>query len=83
MLEALSLLELALWEAKIDAVQAMKYDTCEGAAQKKIKIDESSTSAPVPIPLDSVDREKCRINCGADIVIPNVLSFLDPPTATM
>eukprot|EP00980_Cylindrotheca_fusiformis_P019613 scaffold6808_cov71-Cylindrotheca_fusiformis.AAC.1 len=48
--EILSLLELYLWNVKIDEVSSEK---------------------------DGADRESCRINSGASIVIPPVLLFLD------
>lgn len=50
--EIISLLESALWKAKIHESTLMGDAT--------------------------VDREACRVNCGADIVISNVLPFLDP-----
>lgn len=53
-LESISLLELALWKAKID-----DYESC-----------------PDTIGKPSVDRESCRINSGADVIIPNALLFL-------
>eukprot|EP00980_Cylindrotheca_fusiformis_P027485 scaffold20650_cov63-Cylindrotheca_fusiformis.AAC.1 len=37
----------------------------------KLKIDEVSSKEP------TVDRESCRINSGASIVLPRVLPFLD------
>eukprot|EP00980_Cylindrotheca_fusiformis_P029215 scaffold22755_cov159-Cylindrotheca_fusiformis.AAC.1 len=49
--EVLSLVELCLWN---------------------IKIDEAISSMDHP-----ADRESCRINSGASIVIPHVLQFLE------
>eukprot|EP00984_Skeletonema_dohrnii_P005385 scaffold1896_cov86-Skeletonema_dohrnii-CCMP3373.AAC.1 len=58
--EAVSVLELALWKAKLDE----KEDSCSEGRTKKAKVDA-----------ESARREK-RITCGADIVIKNVLPFL-------
>ena len=41
----------------------------------KAKIDESS-SKRARISEDVSYREQCRVNCGADIIIRNVLSYL-------
>eukprot|EP00985_Skeletonema_marinoi_P022128 scaffold13937_cov146-Skeletonema_marinoi.AAC.6 len=57
---AVSLLELALWKAKLDE----KEDSCAEGRTKKAKLD-----------VESARKEK-RITCGADIVIKNVLPFL-------
>ena len=57
--EGTSVLELALWKAKID----------EGC-NKKAKVDE-----------DVRCRDQCRISCGADIIISNVLPYLMPKYA--
>jgi len=54
--EYTSVLELALWKAKID----------EGR-NKRARIDSGVSY-----------RDQCRINCGADIVIRNALSYLLP-----
>ena len=59
--EAVSLLELALWKAKLDEKED---SSAEGRAKKKAKID-----------VDSARKER-RITCGADMVIKNVLLFL-------
>jgi len=58
--EAITLLELALWKAKLDE----KEDTFAEGRTKKAKIDAESA------------RKEKRITCGADIVIKNVLPFL-------
>ena len=58
--EATTLLELALWKAKL----AGKDDDSATVRTKKAKVDA-----------ESVRREK-RITCGADMVIKNVLPFL-------
>ena len=58
--EAVSLLELALWKAKLDE----KEESCAEGRTKKAKVDVGSA------------RIEKRITCGADIVIKNVLPFL-------
>jgi hypothetical protein len=59
--EATTLLELALWKAKIDE----KERECLGEMKaKKAKIDVQS------------ERRELRITSGASIVIKNVLPFL-------
>ena len=59
--EGITLLELALWKAKLlDETE----DTAVERQREKAKVDS-----------ESVRKEK-RIRCGADIVIKNVLPFL-------
>ena len=58
--EGITLLELALWKARLDE----KEDDCEEGKTKKAKIDAESY------------RKNKRITCGADMVIKNVLPFL-------
>ena len=58
--EGLTLLELALWKAKLGE----KEDNCEEGRTKKAKIDTGSY------------RRDKRITCGADMVIKNVLPYL-------
>jgi hypothetical protein len=71
-LESVSLLELALWKVKIDSCKAA-YDTDHERGEewrsKRPRLDRSH--------LDGVDRQSCRIKSGADVVISNVLPFLD------
>jgi len=59
--EATTLLELALWKKSMD-------DHCQEANKKRrikrVKIEESTS------------RQMCRVGCGADIVIENILPFL-------
>ena len=57
--EGTSVLELALWKAKIDE------SSC-----KRARVDSEVGS-----------RGQCRINCGADIVMRNVLPYLLPKLA--
>ena len=54
--EGTSVLEMALWRAKIDEGQ-----------NKKARVEG-----------DVSYRDQCRVNCGADIVIKNVLPYLLP-----
>ena len=58
--EGVILLELALWKAKLGE----KGDNCEEGKTKQAKIDAASA------------RNERRITCGADMVIKNVLPFL-------
>ena len=58
--EGTILLELALWKAKLGE----KEDNCEEGKTKKAKVDAESA------------RKDRRITCGADMVIKNVLPFL-------
>ena len=58
--EAVTLLELAVWKAKLDEKEE---NSAEGRT-KKVKLDG-----------ESVRKEK-RITCGADTVMKNVLPFL-------
>jgi hypothetical protein len=59
--EITTLLELALWKMKMNEKSHQDMDT---HSQNKIKTVESST------------RQQCRVTCGADVVIGNVLPFL-------
>ena len=59
--EGITLLELALWKAKLGE----KEDSSVEGPTKKAKIDSEST------------RSERRVTCGADIVIKNVLPFLE------
>jgi hypothetical protein len=62
--ETTSLLELALWKAKMIESSPDKVEG--GRNNKKLKMDASDF------------RMKCRISCGADHVITNVLPYLLP-----
>ena len=42
----------------------------------KSKIDESMQTSNLEPEVVAVVRGQCRINCGADVIIPNVLLFL-------
>ena len=60
-MEAMTLLELALWKAKLDE----KEVNCEESATKKLKIEVEDDA-----------RLKKRVTCGADTVIKHVVPFL-------
>jgi hypothetical protein len=64
--EMTSLLELALWKKKIDN-SSLGHGGKMDTSNKKMKMDPSEF------------RLQCRINCGADQVIENVLPYLLPP----
>jgi hypothetical protein len=69
-LESMSLLELALWKVKMDGCKPANDDTGnEESGPKRPRLDISH--------LDGVDRLSCRISSGANVVISNVLPFLD------
>jgi hypothetical protein len=71
-LESVSLLELALWKVKIGSCKAAyetDHERGEECRSKSPRLDRSH--------LDGVDRQSCRIKSGADVVISNVLPFLD------
>jgi hypothetical protein len=72
-LESMSLLELALWKVKMDG--------CKVAFDTDHERDEESSptwwSRLDKLQLDGVYRQNCRINSGTDVVISNVLPFLD------
>jgi hypothetical protein len=58
---ATTILELALWKLRLtENIRTESTDHCK----KKIKIDESCI------------RQQCRVICGADVVIGNVLLYL-------
>jgi hypothetical protein len=61
--EAMTLLELALWKAKL--LNEGEEKKCKvNVATKKVKIDAEAA------------RKEHRVTCGASIVIKNVLTFL-------
>ncbi len=69
--EAMTLLELALWKAELD--------------EKLGSIDDDSLETKLLQPSiieGEGARRECRITCGADIVIKNVLPFLTLPSQT-
>ena len=56
-----SMLDLRLWKSKINESNSIKT---EGRESKKLKVDAAFA------------RSQCRVNCGADIIIENVLPYL-------
>jgi hypothetical protein len=60
--ESAGILELALWKAKLE-------DDDEHCHKMRMVNDDCTIAGR---------RERCRINCGADIVLQNVLPFLSP-----
>ena len=67
-LEALSLLEEFLWSMEMD--KALSSQRASPKSPKRQKVDCASADNPR-------SRQICRVNCGAGIVIPNILPFLD------
>jgi hypothetical protein len=63
--EAASVLELAIWKAKMH--DSRTGEERQEVNNKKLKMDESEF------------RLQCRISCGADHIIENVLPYLLPP----
>jgi hypothetical protein len=73
-LEAISMLELALWKVKIEErklVQNKEHLDDEGSLKKR-RLVESDLSQE-----EGAVRQSCRITSGAEVVISNVLPFLD------
>ena len=66
--EASPVLELALWKAKIDEMDSTNNDST-GLVQcnKRARVDNEISY-----------KDQCRISCGADIVLRNVLGYLLP-----
>jgi hypothetical protein len=62
--EAMTLLELALWKAKLLNEEGMQCEVEEAKKAKKAKTDNESA------------RTEYRVTCGVNIVIKNVLPFL-------
>jgi hypothetical protein len=73
-LEAMSMLELALWKAKIDERKPVqnKEQLDDEDSLEKLRLVESDLSQE-----EGDDRQSCRINSGVEVVISNVLPFLD------
>jgi hypothetical protein len=65
LIDGTSLLELAVWKMKIDAQTASNSNSDE-SRQKRAKIDNTDF------------REVCRVSCGVDSVMKNVVPFLLP-----
>ena len=65
--EATSVLELVLWKHKMDKSAPSNNVKSVGQSNKRARVDT-----------DISRRQQCRINCGADIIIRNVLPYLLP-----
>ena len=63
---AVPLLELAIWKSKLLELAVWKSKICECAQH------DPSTMGNV----SGMERSQCRDNCGACVIIPNVLPFL-------
>mmetsp|Transcript_29182 Transcript_29182/g.70429 ORF Transcript_29182/g.70429 Transcript_29182/m.70429 type:complete len:689 (-) Transcript_29182:17-2083(-) len=78
-LEALSLLECALWKSKLEQQQAATIRMMETLGTTS---SNNVVSSLQQVNNDAAgggeDRSLCRFWCGADVVIVNVLSFLGP-----
>ena len=68
--EAAPVLELALWKAKINEIVSTPNNGETGLVQ------QSNKRARVENEISY--KEQCRISCGADIVVRNVLRYLLP-----
>ena len=66
--EATTLIELALWKAKVDESNLMRINV-DGNCQR---IGRDKTRAKV----EPLTREECRVKCGAEEVVPSILSYL-------
>ena len=64
--EATSVLELVLWKKQINEANFTNQTTGRGRKSKRVKVDDSGI------------RNQCRVNCGADVIIENVLPYLLP-----
>ena len=66
--EATTLIELALWKAKVDESNHASIKT-DGNCPN-IGRDEKRAKA------EALTREECRVKCGAEEVVPSILSYL-------
>ena len=67
--EAMVLLELALWKAKLDEQELLLV----------VDDDDSLEAKTLQLIINEYEsaRGECRVTCGADVVIKNVLPFLE------
>jgi hypothetical protein len=65
--EAMTLLELALWKAKLDEIEG--GESCHWAEQPVMKVNDDRKT-------ENARRQEKRITSGASIVIKNILPFL-------
>jgi hypothetical protein len=75
-MEVISLIEMAIWKMGLCEMNAGKNQD-DDHAQKKQKINELTA---VNISAHRLERNACRVSCGFDIIIYNVLPFLGPIT---
>lgn len=66
--EVASIVELALWKAKIEEEE---FDL-----QQQINGGDGQTVNKKAMVGQPAARKKCRVKCGADVVLPRVLTFL-------
>ena len=71
-LEVLSLLELAIWKTKLEDDDG---DYSEEPLRKRVKIDHLIVGENMST-RKREHRQNCRVHCGAEIVITNVLPYL-------
>lgn len=75
MKEQLSLLELAIWKAKLHqqskpkSISRLNLLSCFNPPRKKAKLCQSDDPSEM--------RAYCRMFCGADVIISNVIPFLE------
>ena len=76
--ELSSLLELAAWKAKLDSSLAVAATTSSSTGTSKEKKNGGGEEEEEDAELNyAVLRQNCRIQCGAEHMIPNILSFVD------
>ena len=78
-LEITSILELFVWKMKIDEEESKLVEpdsqNLEEKGSKRAKLNNAK-SIEITFRTSCIDRNACRINCGAEVVIQNVVSFL-------
>ncbi|KAL7529680.1 hypothetical protein ACHAWF_003076 [Thalassiosira exigua] len=72
--EAASALELALWKAKLGP-KPYRHRNKKKSRRNKSKKRGKKRHEPKR-KREAESRRRCRVNCGAEVVIPNVLQFL-------
>ncbi len=73
--EVTTLLELALWKARLDGGEEVGNNGKVGGA-KETDFEEVKLVKKAKIDPNSCKRKGARVTCGADVVIKNVLPFL-------
>ena len=66
--EATTLIELTLWKAKVDELNPARINTDRNCRTR----DRDQRKAKVV----ALSREECRVKCGAEEVVPGILSYL-------